>query len=94
MVAAPPGQNLMEGKKIVQPEVVSAVQGTADSSIRFDPTPDRVYYYSEPIYQLNSLVGVVRLRLAAEHRSRLKHHAQYPAHRGGVDPALVCHPGA
>ncbi|HOB35841.1 MAG TPA: ATP-binding protein [Bacillota bacterium] len=60
VVAAPPGQKLMEGKKIVQPEVVSAVQGTADSSIRFDPhTGYRVYYYSEPIYQLNSLVGVV-----------------------------------
>ena len=90
---SPAGAEADEGRKSSSRVVL--LSGDADSSIRFDPhTGHRVYYHSEPIYQLNSLVGEKYLRLAAEHRSRLKHHAQYPAHRGGVDPALVCHPGA
>jgi len=60
VVATSLGLEQMVGRRIVQQEVVSAIQGTAADSIRFDSdSGQRIYYYTEPIYNSGVLVGVV-----------------------------------
>ena len=60
VVATSPGFEPMLGTSISQQEVLSAIQGTAADSIRFDTqTGQRVYYFAQPVYSSNRLAGVV-----------------------------------
>lgn len=60
VVAASPGQEAMIGTEIVQQEVVSAIQGKAADSIRFEErSGQRYYYYTQPVYSNNLLAGVI-----------------------------------
>jgi two-component system sensor histidine kinase VicK len=60
VMATSPGLEHMEGKRIVQQEVVSAMQGVAADSVRYEPdSGHRVYYYAQPIHTSGGLAGVV-----------------------------------
>ncbi|MDD3074081.1 MAG: ATP-binding protein [Eubacteriales bacterium] len=60
VAAASPGLESMIGTEIVQPEVLSAIQGKPADSIRFDERSEqRFYYYTQPVYSNNLLTGVV-----------------------------------
>lgn len=60
VMATSPGLEQMEGKRIVQQEVVSAMQGEAADSVRYDPdSGHRVYYYAQPIHTSGGLAGAV-----------------------------------
>lgn len=60
VMASSPGLEEMLGKRIVQQEVVSAMQGVATDSVRYDPTSGhRVYYYAHPIHSSGGLAGAV-----------------------------------
>ena len=60
VMATSPGLEATLGRRIVQQEVVTAIQGRPGESTRYDPDKDlRNYYYTEPVFSAGSLVGVV-----------------------------------
>lgn len=68
VMATSPGQEEFQGKRIVQQEVVTAMQGSAADSVRYDPEfGHRIYYYAQPIYSLGGLVGAVYASTSMQH---------------------------
>lgn len=60
VAAASSGLESMLGTEIAQQEVLSAIQGKAADSIRFEErSGQRFYYYTQPVYSNNMLTGVV-----------------------------------
>lgn len=68
VIATSPGLEQRVGDRIVQQEVISAIQGTAADSVRFDPDlGQRVYYCSAPVFSSGILVGVVYASTSLQH---------------------------
>jgi|SRR5690554_87654 len=60
VVAASPGQEQSVGRRIVQQEIVTALQGNAGDSVRYDPDlGQRLYCYAEPVYSSGNVAGLV-----------------------------------
>lgn len=68
IVATSPGLEQMLGNRIVQQEVISAIQGTPAEATRLLPdTGQRIYYYSVPVYNSGNLVGIAYASTSLEH---------------------------
>lgn len=68
VIATSPGVEAKLGKRIVQQEVFSAMQGEATDSLRYDPdSGQRVYYYAQPIYSAGGMVGAVYASTSFQH---------------------------
>lgn len=60
VASASPGLEDMVGVEIVQSEVLSAIQGRAADSIRYEEKiGQRCYYFAQPVYSANMLAGAV-----------------------------------